>query len=133
MRYLVTARVKPGREKALAEAIEARTLGAGSVAGGEYLHNMETARLLRDVLPIVALIEIKAGLLSVFDIDEISNTVLHDLDRLSRRIAKKRAGIGCQPFQLAHVGVGTLENARATGEPSEYRYDGYTPTLDARR
>ena len=48
MRYLVTARVKPGREKALAEAIETRTLGAGSVAGGEYLHNMETARLLRD-------------------------------------------------------------------------------------
>ena len=48
MRYLVTARVKPGREKALAAAIEARTLGAGSVAGGEYLHNMETARLLRD-------------------------------------------------------------------------------------
>jgi hypothetical protein len=48
MRYLVTARVKPGREKALASAIERRTLGAGSVAGGEYLHNMETARLLRD-------------------------------------------------------------------------------------
>ena len=48
MRYLVTARVKPGREKALARAIEDRTLGAGSVAGGEYLHNMETARLLRD-------------------------------------------------------------------------------------
>src|SRR6266550_1697911 len=31
MRYLVTARVKPGREQALAEAIEARTLGDGSV------------------------------------------------------------------------------------------------------
>ena len=48
MRYLVTARVKPGREKALARAIEDRTLGAGSVAGSEYLHNMDTARLLRD-------------------------------------------------------------------------------------
>jgi|SRR3954464_6203409 hypothetical protein len=48
MRYLVTARVKRGREAALAAAIEMRTLGAGSVAGGEYLHNMETARLLRD-------------------------------------------------------------------------------------
>src|SRR5437773_11654548 len=48
MRYLVTARVKPGREEALALAIERRTLGAGSVAGGEYVHNMETARLLRD-------------------------------------------------------------------------------------
>src|SRR3954469_6467762 len=48
MRYLVTARVKRGREAALAAAIEMRTLGAGSVAGGEYLRNMETARLLRD-------------------------------------------------------------------------------------
>ena len=48
MRYLVTARVRPGREKALANAIENRTLGAGSIAGGEYLQNMETARLLRD-------------------------------------------------------------------------------------
>ena len=48
MRYLVTARVKPGREKALARAIESCTLGAGSVAGSESLHNMETARRLRD-------------------------------------------------------------------------------------
>jgi hypothetical protein len=48
MRYLVTARVKPGREEALADAIQRRTLGSGSIAGGEYLRNMETARLLRD-------------------------------------------------------------------------------------
>jgi hypothetical protein len=48
MRYLVTARVKRGREKALADAIEDHTLGAGSIAGSEYLRNMEAARLLRD-------------------------------------------------------------------------------------
>lgn len=48
MRYLVTARVKPGCEAALAQAIEDGTLGAGSIAGGEYLHNMECARRLRD-------------------------------------------------------------------------------------
>jgi hypothetical protein len=48
MRYLVTARVKPGREVALARAIEEGTLGAGSVAGDEYLRNMECARRLRD-------------------------------------------------------------------------------------
>ena len=48
MRYLVTARVKPGREQALADAIENGTLGAGSVAGGEYLRNMACARLVRD-------------------------------------------------------------------------------------
>ena len=48
MRYLVTARVKPGREQALLAAIESRTLGRGSVAGGEYLRNMTDARLRDD-------------------------------------------------------------------------------------
>ena len=48
MRYLVTARVKPGMERALADAIERETLGRGSVAGDEYLRNMACARLLRD-------------------------------------------------------------------------------------
>lgn len=44
MRYLVTARLKPGKEQALLEAIEQGTLGAGSVAGDEYAHNMQAAR-----------------------------------------------------------------------------------------
>jgi hypothetical protein len=48
MRYLVTARVKPGREAALLEAIEDGRLGEGSVAGDEYLRNMAMARLRRD-------------------------------------------------------------------------------------
>ena len=48
MRYLVRARVKPGRERDLLQAIEAETLGQGSVAEGEYLHNMSEARLCAD-------------------------------------------------------------------------------------
>ena len=48
MRYLVTARVKPGREAALLRAIEDGTLGRGSVAGGEYLRNMSEARVRED-------------------------------------------------------------------------------------
>jgi hypothetical protein len=48
MRYLVTARVKPGREKDLLAAIESHQLGRGSVAGGEYLRNMREARLRDD-------------------------------------------------------------------------------------
>lgn len=48
MRYLVVARVKPGREAELLEAIESGTLGAGSVAGDEYLRNMQDARLCHD-------------------------------------------------------------------------------------
>jgi hypothetical protein len=48
MRYLVTARVKPGREADLLAAVESGTLGSGSVAGGEYLRNMRDARLHND-------------------------------------------------------------------------------------
>src|ERR1700736_3219214 len=48
MRYLVTARVKAGREADLLKAIEDGTLGEGSVAGGEYLRNMTDARLRSD-------------------------------------------------------------------------------------
>lgn len=48
MRYLVRARIKPGREKALLDAIEDQTLGQGSVAEGEYLRNMQEARLCAD-------------------------------------------------------------------------------------
>ena len=48
MRYLVRARVKPGLERALLEAIELGTLGLGSVAEGEYLRNMHEAQLAPD-------------------------------------------------------------------------------------
>jgi hypothetical protein len=48
MRYLVTARVKPGRRPALDRAIREETLGAGSIAGDEYLHDMAQARQLPD-------------------------------------------------------------------------------------
>jgi hypothetical protein len=48
MRYLVRARVKPGREGDLLEAIDEQTLGCGSVAEGEYLRNMQDARLCAD-------------------------------------------------------------------------------------
>ena len=48
MRYLVTARVKPARAEALDRAIEDGSLGAGCIAGDEYLHNMKEARELED-------------------------------------------------------------------------------------
>src|SRR5262245_38552934 len=50
MRYLVKARLKPGWEKALLEAIDSGALGRGSVAGDEYQHNMQQARLAADGL-----------------------------------------------------------------------------------
>ena len=48
MRYLVRARVKPGCARRLLAAIEDGSLGRGSVAGDEYLHNMQQARLAAD-------------------------------------------------------------------------------------
>ena len=48
MRYLVKARVKKGKEQALLEAVESKTLGQGSVAGDEYVYDMEQARVGND-------------------------------------------------------------------------------------
>src|ERR1700745_1239828 len=48
MRYLVRARLKTGGEQKMVSAIEHETLGRGSVAEGEYLRNMEDARLCPD-------------------------------------------------------------------------------------
>ena len=45
MRYLVRARVKSGREQSLQKAIADESLGRGSIAGDEYLHDMKQARV----------------------------------------------------------------------------------------
>ena len=52
MRYLVKARVKSGKEKALAKAIKEGTLGKGSIAGDEYLDDMEHARLEKNGMTV---------------------------------------------------------------------------------
>ena len=48
MRYLVKAKVKEGCWASLLKAIESGTLGQGSIAGDEYLHNMQQARVGED-------------------------------------------------------------------------------------
>ena len=45
MRYLVKAIVKSGKQGDLIRAIQNETLGNGSIAGDEYLYDMEQARL----------------------------------------------------------------------------------------
>ena len=45
VRYLVKGRVRMGKESALLRAIDQGTLGNGSIAGDEYLYDMEQARL----------------------------------------------------------------------------------------
>ncbi len=48
MRYLVKARVKHGREKDLLRAVEDGSLGRGSIAGDEYVYDLEHARIGED-------------------------------------------------------------------------------------
>jgi len=48
MRYLVTARLRPGKADDLERAIASETLGEGSVAGDEYLRDMAQARSIDD-------------------------------------------------------------------------------------
>jgi hypothetical protein len=48
MRYLVKARLRDGRQKRLLKAVAEQTLGEGSIAGDEYLHDMQQARLQED-------------------------------------------------------------------------------------
>ena len=48
MRYKVIARLKDQKRMDLKRAIENETLGKGSAAGGEYLRNMRSARVMDD-------------------------------------------------------------------------------------
>ncbi|MFO1447825.1 MAG: hypothetical protein U1F61_06670 [Opitutaceae bacterium] len=48
MRFLVKARLKENQGEALRLAVEDQTLGRGSIAGDEYLHNMWQARVDAD-------------------------------------------------------------------------------------
>ncbi len=48
MKYLVKAKLKPSQKSALLNAIHDNTLGKQSVAYGEYLKNMQHARVLDD-------------------------------------------------------------------------------------
>ena len=45
MRYLVKAKLKNGQEKALLKAVADGTIGEGSIAGGEYVHDLQQARV----------------------------------------------------------------------------------------
>jgi len=48
MRYLVKARLKPGKANALWQSIANGSLGRGSIAGDEYIYDLEQARLAGD-------------------------------------------------------------------------------------
>ncbi len=48
VRYLVKAKLRAGKEESLVRAIENETLGQGSIAGDEYIYNMNQARVAAD-------------------------------------------------------------------------------------
>lgn len=45
MRYLVKARLKPGLEQPLLQAVADGSLGHGSIAGDEYIYDLQQARV----------------------------------------------------------------------------------------
>jgi hypothetical protein len=48
VRYLVKARVKAGQEKPLLQAIADGSPGQGSIAGNEYIYDLQQARVGAD-------------------------------------------------------------------------------------
>jgi len=48
VRYLVKARVKAGQEKPLLQSIAGGSLGRGSIAGDEYIYDLQQARVGED-------------------------------------------------------------------------------------
>lgn len=48
VRYLVRAKLKAGKAAPLLRSIESGKLGRGSIAGDEYIYNMEQARVNED-------------------------------------------------------------------------------------
>jgi hypothetical protein len=48
VRYLVKAELKAGRSNSLLASIDSGTLGKGSIAGDEYIYNMNEARVDQD-------------------------------------------------------------------------------------
>jgi hypothetical protein len=48
VRYLVKAKLKPGKSKLLLQSVSHGTLGKGSIAGDEYIYNMSEARVNAD-------------------------------------------------------------------------------------
>jgi hypothetical protein len=48
VRYLVKAKLKSGKSQPLLRSIDDGTLGKGSIAGDEYIYNMNEARMIGD-------------------------------------------------------------------------------------
>ncbi len=80
---------------------------------------------------VVALVEVEAGFVTTGDVHLHGDAVLVDDDVFFGRIAMQPAGGGLQAFELAHVGIGTLENARAAGGFDEGMDDGLAPFVAA--
>ncbi len=99
---------------------------AGPGTGGEQPEAAGIAKGIEDapagsesrhLPPIVALVEVEAGLLPFSQVDNEANAVLLDLDDPLRRAAAKRAVVDLQAFDLANTAFGAKVNA---GRPNEF-------------
>src|SRR5262249_16912862 len=109
---------------------ERRDREAAGVA--EAVEHLAARGELAHALPVLALIEEEAGLLALLDVDAEVEPVLDD--RAARRVAvaAREADAGGQRLELAHLGVGALEDRLRRGELRERVEDRVAPALDAR-
>jgi 23S rRNA (cytosine1962-C5)-methyltransferase len=82
--------------------------------------------------PIVALIEVEAGLVAARDAHLEAQAVLLHRDRLGRRGAAQRADPRRQSLQLQDVGIGALEHAGEAGQLHQHVGDDLSQAIGPR-
>src|SRR5437764_2600526 len=80
---------------------------------------------------VVALIEKEARFLSERDVDPIGKRILEEAERRMQR-AEECACAAREPFERAHVGIGSLVYGRAPGGFANRSYERVAPSLRTR-
>src|SRR6185369_5122753 len=84
-------------------------------------------------LPVLALIEEKAGLLPRLDVDAKMQAMLDDLSARRFAVAAREAHSRLQPPERAHFRIGAFVNRLTAGLRGQRIQDRFAPELRARR
>ncbi|MFM2054403.1 MAG: hypothetical protein RL456_2440 [Pseudomonadota bacterium] len=103
---------------------------AGVAVAVQHRLASELAHQAREQRPVLALVEVVAGLVAFLDVDGQPDVVLVQRDG-GRAFAAQPALDGLQALHLAHAGVAALEQARAAGGRPQRVGDRGLPALGA--
>ncbi len=115
------------RRGAARERIEAETAGVAKTV--EHLAPLAE---FADALAVVALVEIKAGLVPRGHIHAVGEAVLAQLHAGARQGAVKHAALRGQSLEFAHIGIRALVHAGAAGQLAHGVGELAAPALGAR-